>query len=394
MALLNIDFSYDDNVKRSINSAKSSLSTRISDYTGIKRNLNNMSSSTGNLTTANTYIQKKINSLQSKYNKLENFRSAVTTFNTNAEAADRRVANRINKETNQFYKREGIQTGILYTIGSVIGKGAEWLKGKIEDKFTAFVEWCKTTWEAVKQWYEDNKWWIDVVIDVVCVVAAVAAIIASGGVLATVFAVWGLAKAGADLVYDLIALDAYTKGDMERYQEMSEKGLKDFMSDTLGPAGEYLYYGIEIASAIYGIYKIGKEVGKATTIIFRDYKSLYTGNLYKGNTLASMVLSDETKRSIIMSDIKLAIFKAVGITNLDAATGQLTVTNVISASEWTIKTIKGIITAENAGTFTIDSIKITKTIKSIFTNAKSLIEGVSVDRVAITSPSNLKLVAV
>ena len=59
MALLNIDFSYDDNVKRSINSAKSSLSTRINDYTGIKRNLNNMSSSTGNLTTANTYIQKK-----------------------------------------------------------------------------------------------------------------------------------------------------------------------------------------------------------------------------------------------------------------------------------------------------------------------------------------------
>lgn len=388
MASLNIDFSYDDNVKRSINGAKSSLSTRINDYAGIKRNLSNMSSSTGNLSTANTYIQKKINALQSKYDKLESFRTAVTNFNTNAEAADRRVANRINTETNQFYKREGIKTGILYTIGSVLGKGADWLRGKIEEAFDAFITGAKTVWANIKQWYEDNKHWIDVVIDVVCVVAAIAAVIASGGVLATVFAVWGLAKASADLIYDSIALSYYNDGDMEKYEEMSEKGLKDFMSDTLGPAGEYLYYGMEIASAIYGIYKIGKTA----TTIFKDYKSLYTGNLYEGNTLANMVLSDGSKRAIILSDIKLTIFKAVGITNLDAATGQLTVTNVISASEWTLKTIKNIITAEGAGSFTIDSIKITSSIKKIYTNGKSVVEKISGKQTTLTSLGSMQLV--
>lgn len=270
MASLNIDFSYDDNVKRSINGAKSSLSTRINDYAGIKRNLSNMSSSTGNLSTANTYIQKKINALQSKYDKLESFRTAVTNFNTNAEAADRRVANRINTETNQFYKREGIQTGILYTIGSVLGKGADWLRGKIEEAFDAFITGAKTVWANIKQWYEDNKHWIDVVIDVVCVVAAIAGIVATiltGGTFLAVaagvfFGVWGLAKAGTDLVYDSIALSYYNKGDMEKYEEYSQTGLKDVMAEHLGPAGEYLYYGMEIASAIYSIYKIGDSVYK------------------------------------------------------------------------------------------------------------------------------------
>lgn len=265
LASLNIDFSYDDNVKRSINGAKSSLSTRINDYAGIKRNLNNMSSSTGNLSTANTYIQKKINALQSKYDKLESFRTAVTNFNTNAEAADRRVANRINTETNQFYKREGIKTGILYTIGSVLGKGADWLRGKIEEAFDAFITGAKTVWTNIKQWYEDNKHWIDVVIDVVCVVAAIAAVIASGGVLATVFAVWGLAKASADLIYDSIALSYYNDGDMEKYEEMSKKGLKDFMKGTMGEFGEVLYYGMDIASIVFSAYKIGTVIKDFST---------------------------------------------------------------------------------------------------------------------------------
>ena len=157
MASLHIDFSYDDNVKRSINGAKSLISTRINDYSGIKRSINNMDSSS-NLTNANSYIQKKINSLENKKEKLDGFHRAVTNFNTNAEAADRRVANRINTQTNQFCKREGIKTGILYIIGSVIGKGVKWLKGEIEKAFDAFVTGIKTTWQIIKDVYEENKW--------------------------------------------------------------------------------------------------------------------------------------------------------------------------------------------------------------------------------------------
>lgn len=381
MAFLNVDFSYDDNVKRSINSAKSALSTRISDYRSVKNGLNRMSSSSGNLSTANTYIQKKINSLQNKYDRLENFRSAITTFNTNADAADRRVAHRINTETNSFYKREGIQTGILYTIGSAMGKGAEWLKGKIEDTFTAVVEWGKTTWENIKQWYEDNKHWVDVVIDVVCVVAAVAALVTAGGVVGAIIALWGLAKATADLAYDGAALYYYQTGDMERYEELSEKGLKDFMSENLGVAGEYIYYGMEVASAIYGIYKIGTSVGK----IFSDYKKLYGSTSY-----SSWILSDGSKSAIIKSNIKTVIMKTIGLTSLDAATGQMNVTNMISVTSWTLTTMRSLITSDSPQTFLVDTIKITSSFKKLFSNIDNIFGKAAMHRL----PSNPAYVVV
>lgn len=262
---------YDDNVKSSIKKAKSALQTRMNDYAGIKKDLNNISSSTSNLSSANSYIQKKINSLDSKYKKLDSFQDAITRFNDNAYNADKRVANKINTDTKQFYKRENIKTGIIYTIGSVIGSGINWLKGTAENIANTIKDAFSSAWAAVKKWYEDNKYWFDILIDVVCVVAAAAAVLASGGVLATVFAVWGLAKAGTDLVFDVAAYGAYKDGDMELYEELSSSGLKEVMSYYLGDKGEYIYYGMEIASAIYGIYKIGKSTVKA----FLGYKNAY-----------------------------------------------------------------------------------------------------------------------
>ena len=251
MAVINIDFSYDDNVKSSIKKAKSALQTRMNDYAGIKKDLNNISSSTSNLSSANSYIQKKINSLDSKYKKLDSFQNAITRFNDNAYNADKRVANKINTDTKQFYKRENIKTGIIYTIGSVIGSGINWLKGTAENIANTIKDAVSSAWAAVKKWYEDNKYWFDILVDVVCVVAAAATILASGGVLTTVFAVWGLAKAGTDFVFDVAAYGAYKDGDMELYEELSSSGLKEVISYHLGDAGEYIYYGNRFCNLWY-----------------------------------------------------------------------------------------------------------------------------------------------
>ena len=64
MAELYIDFSHDDNLKRSINSARNKLASRINDYKGVRSSLSNMDSSTSNLSSANSYLRKKINSLE------------------------------------------------------------------------------------------------------------------------------------------------------------------------------------------------------------------------------------------------------------------------------------------------------------------------------------------
>lgn len=378
MAELYIDFSHDDNLKRSINSARSKLATRINDYKGVRSSLSKMDSSTSNLSSANSYLKKKINSLEEKHDKLGDFKNAVDNFNDNASSADKRVANRIKDESKAFYKREGIKDGIVYTVCSVFAEGAEWLKSQVEEFFTRIVEGIKSTWEAVKKWYQENKYWIDIVIDAVVLVVAIAAAITSGGVLAAAFALWGVAKATADLCFDVAAYCAYKDGDMERYQELSNSGMKEIMTYYGGDFGTGLYYGMEIASAVYGIYKIGKEVNT----LRKDFSTLY-----KKPTTAMVHLSKETKKSIIISDIKSIAFETIGIENLDKATGNLNFTNVLKAGKWTIKTVDNILTSDNVGSLTIKSISITDTISSGFGDIRNLVNTISGSKVAVSVPT-------
>lgn len=378
MAQLYIDFSYDDNVKRSINSARSKLSSRINDYKGVRSSLSNMDSSTSNLSNANSYLRKKINALEDKYDKLGDFKKAVDNFNDNASSADKRVANRIKSESKAFYKREGIKDGIIYTVCSVLAESTEWLKSQAEAMFTKIVEGIKTTWEAVKKWYQENKYWIDVLIDVVVLVAAVAATIASGGVLGTVFALWGVAKATADLCFDVAAYGAYKSGDMELYEELSKSGMKEIMTYYGGDFGTGLYYGMEIASAIYGIYKIGSEVNT----LRKDFKTLY-----KKPTTAMFHLSKDTKKAIIISDIKSIAFETLGIENLDKATGKLNFANIAKAGKWTIQTIDNIMTADNVGSLTVKSVSVTDTISSGFSDIRDLVNTISGSKVSVSAPA-------
>lgn len=138
------------------------------------------------------------------------------------------------------------------------------------------------------------------------------------------------------------------------------------MEDLLGSKiGGLLYHGMEIASAIYNLYKIGETAA----YIFKDIKTLY-----KGNTIANIHLGDSIKREMIVSDIKLTIYKAIGISNLDAATGQMNAKNIFSLVGWSQTMIKNLLNAENTGSFAVDSIKLTSSIDKFFANGKSFIE--------------------
>ncbi len=353
MATLNIDFGYDDNVISSVKQAKRAIQSRIDDYSGIKRELNNIGSSTGNLSTANTYIQKKINTLQGKYDRLDAFQNRINNFNDNAEQADKDVADRINKETNQFYKRENIPNGLWYTIGSALGAGYAWLKGGAEKVLNTIVEGAKSAWAAVKQWYEDNKHWIDVIVDAITVVAAAASLIFATSGIGAAFAVWALAKAVTNLYYDEKAYWAYERGDMEEYEELSNAGLKDVMEKYVpyGLGGK-LYEGIELVDSLHDIY----DIGEAGYSIFKNYKTLHAP---LQDNLGSTMLTDVTKKQIIKSDIANAIRESIGFKSIDPATGQRTAKNIISNIGTATKWANNILSNDNLGDAILDSIKIT-----------------------------------
>jgi len=311
MASLYIDFGYDDNVKRSINSAKRAINSRISDYNGIINSVNNTGSETSNLWNANTYIKRKRDKLQTKWDKLDRFHGKIDSFNEYASDKDKAVADRIKEETNDFYKRENIKTGFLYTVGCVVSDGWKWIKGKAEQAWDWVCNTAKSTWEAIREFYENNKYWIDLVVDLVVVVAAAAACLASGGILATVFAVWGLATAVTDLVYDGVAFKAYyVDGDEELAEELSDKGMKDVMETYLGDVGVAIYYGMEICSTAYDICELGKNIKSG----FKSYDTFKKKNV---EILTPDTFTDackDMKKQVIKDVIK----KSIGIGDNDS----------------------------------------------------------------------------
>lgn len=310
MASLYIDFGYDDNVKRSINSAKRAINSRIGDYNGIINTVNNTSSDTNNLWNANSYIRKKRDKLQTKWDKLDSFHSKIKDFNEYASDKDKAVADRIKEETNDFYKRENIKTGFFYTVGCVVSDGWKWIKGTAETVWDAVCTGAKALWDTIKDFYEKNKYWIDLVVDLVVVVAAAAACLASGGILATVFAVWGLATAVTDLVFDGAAFKAYyVDGDEEAAEELSNKGMKDVMETYLGDVGVAIYYGMEICSTAYDICEIGKNIKSG----FKSYDTFKKKNV---DILTPDTFTDackDMKKQIVKDVIK----KSIGIGDND-----------------------------------------------------------------------------
>ena len=371
MASLYIDFSYDDNVKRSINSAKRAINSRISDYNGIINSVNNTSSDTSNLWNANTYIKKKRDKLQTKWDKLDSFHTKIKDFNEYASDKDKAVADRIKEETNDFYKRENIKTGFLYTVGCVVSDGWKWVKGKAEQAWDWVCKTAKSTWEAIKQFYEDNKYIIDLIIDVVCVVAAAAALvaaIASGGALGIIFAVWGAADAVASLVYDGAALKAHNDGDEELAEELSNGGLKNVCEYYGGDVGVAIYHGMEIASAVYDITEFGKKAYGSINKVNTKFKTADRVSSY-----ASVDKIKGIKSRAVKQGIKEIVCEGIGVKytkktpfSSGSTKGVATYKNI----EYGIKTVhKWVSSDDPVGKKTLKTFKITGKFVDVYENA-------------------------
>ena len=371
MSSLYIDFGYDDNVKRSIRSAKSAINSRISDYNGIINSVNNTSSETGNLWNANSYIKKKQDKLQTKWDKLDTFYRKIETFNEYASDQDKAVADRIKEETNAFYKRENIKTGFLYTVGCVVSDGWKWIKGKAEQVWDLVCNIAKSTWETIKKFYEDNKYIIDLIIDVVCVVAAAAALvaaIASGGVFGIIFAVWGAADAVASLVYDGAALKAHNEGNEELAEELSSGGLKNVCEYYGGDIGVAIYHGMEIASAVYDIAEFGKKAYGSIDKVNTKFKTADRVSSY-----ASVDKIKGIKSRAVKQGIKEILCESIGIKytkKMPFSSGSTKGVTVYKNIEYGIKTVHKWVSSDDPnGKKVLKTFKITGKFVDVYENA-------------------------
>lgn len=285
MSTLVIDYGMESSFRKSIKSAKSALNKRVDDYENIENRARNIPSNTDNCSNCAYYVKKKYQQLQGKINKLNSLNDKVEGFIDDVKEADKKVASRIKKDTKSFKKRTGI------------GKSSKSIWASICEGVGDFFEWIgegvTEIWDNIKQWYEDNKYWINIVVDVVLVVVAVAACIGTGG-LALAVGVFFAVDAVCDLIYDgAAAYQYYVKGNEAEAERLAEKGCKDAymwvgrqLDNALGTdffegAMGVLHTGLSICAIGYSFYKTGSQILKDLKLDKIKVKSLFNGNRNK-----------------------------------------------------------------------------------------------------------------
>lgn len=285
MSTLCIDYGYESSFRRSIKTAKSELNKRVDDYENIANRARSIPSSTSNTSNCAYYAKKKYQQIQGKIDKLSTLDRQVDAFVEHVKEADKRVASRIKKDTKSFKKRTGI------------GKNSKSLWASICEGIGDFFTWvggeASEVWNNVKQWYEDNKYWINIVVDVVLVVAAVAACIGTGG-LALAVNIFFVVDSVCDLIYDgAAAYQYYVEGNEAEAERLSGKGGKDafmwigrqadnlFGTDFLEGTMGVIHTGLSICAIGYSLYETGKQILKDLKLDKIKVKSLFNGNRNK-----------------------------------------------------------------------------------------------------------------
>ena len=284
MSTLCIDYGFESSFRKSIKSAKSELNKRVDDYENIANRARNVPSN-GNTSNCAYYVKKKYQQIQGKIDKLNTLDRQVDTFIDNVKETDKRVASRIKKDTKSFKKRTGIGKKSK-SLWASICEG-------IGDFFTWVGEGVSDIWDNIKQWYEDNKYWINIVVDVVLVVVAVAACIGTSG-LALAVGIFFVVDAVCDLIYDGAAgYQYYIEGNEAEAERLAGKGGKDafmfvgrqadnlFGTDFFEGALGVVYTGLSICAIAYSFFKAGKQMLKDLKLDKIKIKSLFNGNRNK-----------------------------------------------------------------------------------------------------------------
>lgn len=280
MEQLLVNYHEIDDLKKKIDTANTFFNKRINTIGSNKRGIDGVSSSRSYLDSAVSELYGIENTINDKIDKLNDFKIELNDFETAAMDADLRVANRIASTTSSFCYTTGI--GVKNTE-----KKSLWqqLSDWVEDKWNGLKNGWNDFTDMVVDWYQENKdaiWagvklFTNVLFCALAVVAFIATLPASGflaicGVIAAGFA---LAKSISDVYTSAASFACYCNGDTAGGELWAQRSLKDgflmvgrkfdeaFHTEVFEDAASYLYTGLEVFSAVYGVVKFGKDMLKA-----------------------------------------------------------------------------------------------------------------------------------
>ena len=233
MATLWVHDGFEAELKRKVNSYTDELQGIRKRYDSALDIVGKYGSSAVN--TCEIYLKKRRAALNSAADKAESIQRTATSYVDGVVSRDKELSKSIHKQAYSFYQKKG--------IGPQADTG--WARFKYgvattaEDFFTDTVKFFEDLAESIKAFYEEHKYIINLVLDALMIVGAIALFTVSGGtligVICAIGATWALSKAVYETVMDTGALIAHYSGDEAMAEELSERTLSGDIVD-LGEA--------------------------------------------------------------------------------------------------------------------------------------------------------------
>lgn len=235
MATLWVRDGYQAEFERKISSYTSKI-TDISDQYYKASQIVSDYSGDSNVNSSNVYLKKRRVALQDAVSAATALKNAANSYVDKIISSDVAVSKSIHKESYAFYKRKGIGPQ-KDTWGA---RSWNSIKTTASDFWHDAKNTTKKIVQDIKDFYEEYKYIVNIVVDFLAVAAAIAlfslASVTGVGVICLIGAIWATSKAIYELATDCLAAEAWLNGDEGKAEQLANRTLT---GDIIN-AGEWL----------------------------------------------------------------------------------------------------------------------------------------------------------
>ena len=236
MATLWVRDGYQAEFERKISSYTSKI-TDISDQYYKASQIVSDYSGDSNVNSSNVYLKKRRVALQDAVSAAPALKNAANSYVDKIISSDVVVSKSIHKESYAFYKRKGIGPQ-KDTWGA---RSWNSIKTTASDFWHDAKNTTKKIVQDIKDFYEEYKYIVNIVVDFLAVAAAIALFSLASvtgviGVICLIGAIWATSKAIYELATDCLAAEAWLNGDEGKAEQLANRTLT---GDIIN-AGEWL----------------------------------------------------------------------------------------------------------------------------------------------------------
>lgn len=236
MATLWVRDGYQAEFERKISSYTSKI-TDISDQYYKASQIVSDYSGDSNVNSSNVYLKKRRVALQDAVSAATTLKNAANGYVDKIISSDVAVSKSIHKESYAFYKRKGIGPQ-KDTWGA---RAWNSIKTTASDFWHDAKNTTKKIVQDIKDFYEEYKYIVNIVVDFLAVAAAIALFSLASvtgviGVICLIGAIWATSKAIYELATDCLAAEAWLNGDEGKAEQLANRTLT---GDIIN-AGEWL----------------------------------------------------------------------------------------------------------------------------------------------------------